>query len=107
MLVQKQLKALSIPAEDIDFSQPKHVFEVDPNFPNSVAKQFEFVLIWVLGEPIERTCDSMVNHLTLNSMLGCRYVLLSAKRSEILPIAWPCAGDGSFRFLPYQLSMLG
>ena len=22
-------------------------------------------------------------------------------------IAWPCAGDGSFKFLPYQLSMVG
>ena len=22
-------------------------------------------------------------------------------------IAWPCAGDGSFKFLPYQLSMFG
>jgi hypothetical protein len=22
-------------------------------------------------------------------------------------IAWPCAGDGSFKFLPYQLSMRG
>ena len=21
-------------------------------------------------------------------------------------IAWPCAGDGSFKFLPYQLSMV-
>ncbi len=24
-----------------------------------------------------------------------------------LRIAWPCAGDGSFKFLPYQLSMFG
>ena len=22
-------------------------------------------------------------------------------------IAWPCAGDASFKFLPYQLSMVG
>ena len=23
------------------------------------------------------------------------------------PIAWPCAGDASFKCLPYQLSMVG
>ena len=28
-------------------------------------------------------------------------------RDNHLLFAWPCAGDGSFRFLPFQLSMVG